>query len=146
MSKVIQFNLKGGFEVVPEGNRILEVIDVKITPSGNPEKISITMKDSEKGQLMYNVNLKNETSIWAFGLMCEKALNIKDGELFDVSRSMELIGKKLECEVKHTKGTNPNANGEFPVFANVKKVIRLVNNTSVETSINPRDAILGNDL
>ena len=50
MSKVIQFNLKGGFEVVPEGNRILEVIDVKITPSGNPEKIAITMKDSEKGQ------------------------------------------------------------------------------------------------
>ena len=127
MEKFIKFNLKGGFKIVPEGERILKITEYKAIPSGNPEKISMVMEDTEGGRIFNNFDLKNEKSVYAFGLLCEKALGIKDGDLFDViNDGKKLVGISLKCEVKHSVGTTLNANGEYPTFANVRKVIAKV--------------------
>lgn len=150
--KTIKFNLKGGFKVVPEGERILKITEYKAIPSGNPEKISMVMEDTEGGRIFNNFDLKNDKSVYAFGLLCEKALGIKDGDIFDVvNDGKKLVGISLRCEVKHSTGTTLNANGEYPVFANVKKVITKIEDNfelpfdEDPYSTNPREIIQNNN-
>ena len=54
MEKFIKFNLKGGFKIVPEGERILKITEYKAILSGNPEKISMVMEDTEGGRIFNN--------------------------------------------------------------------------------------------
>ena len=44
----VKVNLNGNFKVVAEGERVLEITDAKVTPSGKPEKLQLTMNDEEK--------------------------------------------------------------------------------------------------
>ena len=53
----------------------------------------------------------------------------------------KLVGKKVLCEVIHVEGTRPNEDGKLPVFANIKKILKLVE----EESDSPRNSIASND-
>lgn len=120
---MIKLNLKGGFKTVQEGERTLEITEVKVTPSGAPEKIILTMKDFEDGASLQNTfNLKNERSVWALGLLLSIALGLEDGDSFDTNDVNQLIGIKLLCEVAHSEYNDRT-------YANVRKVIKRIDET-----------------
>ena len=140
---LIKMNLKGNFTLVPEGERVLEITKAECTPSGKPDKMKVTFKDSEGGFINSQYNFDNNTSLFAMGKMLETALAFEDGDEFDTKTDPKrLVGKKLLCEVVHTQGTKPNENGELPTFANLKRTISLITDDGevVETS-SPRNAI-----
>lgn len=144
----IKMNLKGNFKLVPEGERVLEITKAECTPSGKPNKMKVTFQDTEGGFINNQYNFDNDKSVWAMGKMLEVALNFEDGDEFDTKTDPEkLIGKKLLCEVKHTKGTKLNEEtGEYPTFANIGKVISLVTDDGeVVENQSPRNAIAEED-
>ena len=80
------------------------------------------------------------------GKLLEIALGCEDGDLFDTKEDTpKLVGKELLCEIVHSQGTKPNDKGEFPTFANIKRVISLANTTTGEVVDSPRNAIANND-
>ena len=140
---LIKMNLKGNFTLVPEGERVLEITKAECTPSGKPDKMKVTFKDSEGGFINSQYNFDNDKSLFAMGKILETALGFEDGDEFDTkSDPKRLIGKKLLCEVVHTQGTKPNEDGELPTFANLKKTISLVTDDGeVVANQSPRNAI-----
>lgn len=139
----IKMNLKGNFTLVPEGERVLEITKAECTPSGKPDKMKVTFKDSEGGFINSQYNFDNNTSLFAMGKMLETALEFEDGDEFDTKTDPQrLVGKKLLCEVVHTQGTKPNENGELPTFANLKRTISLITDDGeVVGTLSPRNAI-----
>lgn len=116
----IKLNLKGGFKTVKEGERVLKITEAKVSPSGAPNKLTLTMVDEEDGARLQNTyNFNNDTSVWAMGMMLSVALGLDDGEEFNTDNVNELVDIKLLCEVKHSE-----YNGN--TYANVKKVISRV--------------------
>lgn len=127
----IKLNLKRNFKLVNEGERVLEITSAKATPSGAPNKLTLQMKDVEDGATLQSIyNFNNDTSVWAMGMMLNKALDIEDGGSFDTRDVDKLVGIKLLCEVAHSTSNDRQ-------FANVKKVIERVedNNTSQSTNV-----------
>lgn len=141
----ISYNLKS-FEPVPEGKRVLEITESKCTPSGKPQQLDVTFKDVETGRTLkstYKFNIQG--AVMAMGFLCKTALQMEDAGEFDTTTDTpRLIGKRLLAEVVHTQGTTPKEDGSFPVFANISKIVGLVNNTSAlnDTILTtPRNAI-----
>lgn len=131
----IKMNLNGNFKLCPEGQRVLTITKAECTPSGKPDKLKVTFQDSEGGFVNSKYDFTNDKSVWAMGMMLSKALELEDGDEFDTKTDTpKLIGKKLLCEIVHTQGTKPNEDGELPTFANIKKVISLVNDVTGEVS------------
>ena len=131
----IKMNLNGNFKLCPEGERVLTITKAECTPSGKPDKLKVTFQDSDGGFVNSKYDFTNDKSVWAMGMMLSKALELEDGDEFDTKTDTpKLIGKKLLCEIVHTQGTKPNEDGELPTFANIKKVISLVNDVTGEVS------------
>ena len=121
----IKINLKGGFKTVQEGERVLEITEAKITPSGAPNKLVLIMKDVEDGANLQNTyNFNNDTSVWAMGMMLNIALGLEDGADFDTNNVNQLVGIRLRCEIAHSE-----YNGK--TYANVKKVLEKVENENM---------------
>ena len=134
---MIKVNLKGGFKIVKEGERTLEIVDAKFTPSGAPDRLVLSMKDIEDGATLQNTfNMKNETSLWAMGMMLNVALGLNDGDDFNTNDVDKLKGIKLVCEVSHSE-----YNGR--TYANVKKVISKVDDTTGEVDYKAIDELYG---
>lgn len=128
----IKINLKGGFKTVQEGERVLEITEAKVTPSGAPNKLVLVMKDVEDGANLQNTyNFTNDTSVWAMGMMLNVALGLQDGDYFDPKDNAmieSLVGIKLRCEIVHAEYNDRT-------YANVKKVIeRVYDDTEEMTS------------
>ena len=105
------------------------------------EKVRILEKSK------YDFN--NQYGLMAFGFLCRTALGIPDMGEFETSDIGQLVGKVVVCEIAHTEGTQPREDGTFPVFANIKKVIRKVDTEQPYTGTgSPRVNIptIGNDL
>lgn len=146
---LIKMNLKSNFTIVPEGERELEITKAECKPSGKPNNMKVTFKDSEGGFINSQYNFDNDKSLFAMGKLLEVALDFKDGDEFDTKTDTEkLVGKKLICEVVHTQGSKPNDEGELPTFANIKKVISKVDDELPfeTTESSPRNAIAEDDL
>lgn len=142
----IKMNLNGNFKLCPEGERVLKITKAECTPSGKPDKLKVTFQDSEGGFVNSKYDFSNDKSLWTMGMMLSKALGLEDGDEFDTKTDTpKLVGKKLLCEVVHTEGTKPNDDGELPIFANIKKVIALVNDDTGEVEESPRNMIANND-
>ena len=127
----IKLNLKGGFKTVQEGERVLEITSAKVSPSGKPNKLTLQMKDVEDGASLQNsYNLDNSTSVWAMGMLISTALDLNDGDEFDLNEADKLVGIKLLCEVAHSEYNDKT-------YANVKKVLSKVedNNTVTEETV-----------
>lgn len=142
----VKMNLNGNFKLCPEGERVLKITKAECTPSGKPDKLKVTFQDSEGGFVNSKYDFSNDKSLWAMGMMLSKALGLEDGDEFDTKTDTpKLVGKKLLCEVVHTEGTKPNEDGELPIFANIKKVIALVNDDTGEVEESPRNMIANNN-
>ena len=125
----IKLNLKGGFKIVQEGERVLEITSAKVSPSGAPNKLTLQMKDVEDGATLQNTyNFENSTSAWAMGMLLSTALGLNDGDEFDIADVNKLVGIKVLCEIKHSE-----YNGN--TYANVKKVISKVESTTKSTTM-----------
>ena len=128
----VKVNLTSNYKTVKEGERVLEITDAKVTPSGKPEKLQLNMKDVEDGATLLNsYKFDNETSVWAMGMMLNIALGIEDGEEFDTKDVNKLIGVKLLCEIAHSEYNDKT-------YANVKKVISRVDDETGEVSTGTR--------
>ena len=128
-------NLNGHFKLCPEGERVLTITKAECTPSGKPDKLKVTFQDSEGGFVNSKYDFTNDKSVWAMGMMLSKALELDDGDEFDTKLDTpKLVGKKLLCEIVHTQGTKPNDDGELPTFANIKRVISLVDDETGEVT------------
>lgn len=131
----VKVNLNGNFKVVQEGERILEITDAKVTPSGKPEKLQLNMKDVEDGASLVNsYKFDNETSVWAMGMMLNAALGMEDGSEFDTKDVGKLIGIKLLCEVAHSEYNDKT-------YANIKKVISKVDDVTGEITSGTRASL-----
>lgn len=142
----IVMNLKNNYKLVEEGERILTITKAECTPSGKPNKMKVTFQDSEGGFINSQYNFDNDKSLFAMSKLLEVALGFGDGDEFDTKiDTPKLVDKKLLCEVKHSLGTKPNDDGEVPTFANIKRVIKLVDDyKETLTSISPRNEIIEN--
>ena len=149
----IKFNLNN-YEPIPEGEQVLEITKAECKPSGKPTCCSVTFKDG-KGRMVTNkYDFNNPTGLTIFAILCRHALGMQDMEEFDTAiDTPKLVGKKVVCEIVHNQGTQPREDGTLPVFANVKRVTRLVS-ASQETTLkvdnvntSPRASIpVGDDL
>ena len=129
----VKVNLQGNFKTVQEGERILEITDAKVTPSGKPEKLQLNMKDVQDGaSLLNSYTFSNETSVWLMGMMLNTALGIEDGGEFDTKDAAKLIGIQLLCEVKHSE-----YNGK--TYANIARIISKVDDNGVVASADIED-------
>lgn len=125
---LIKFNLESReFKLCPAGERVLEITKAECTPSGKPNKMTVTFKDVETGAFINNrYDFTNDKGLFAMGMLCKVALQMEDGDEFDTARDTKaLVGKKLLCEVAHTQGTQIREDGTYPTFANIRKTIRL---------------------
>lgn len=137
----IKMNLNGNFKLVEEGEQILTITKAIVTPSGKPNCLKVTFQGANGGFVNSKYDFTNDKSVWAMGMMLSKALELEDGDEFDTKTDTpKLIGKKLLCEVVHTEGTKPNEDGELPVFANIKKVIALVDDETGEVQESEKSA------
>ena len=128
----VKVNLNGNFKVVTEGERVLEITDAKVTPSGKPEKLQLNMTDVEdRASLVNSYKFDNDTSVWAMGMMLNAALGIEDGDEFDTKDVGKLIGIKLLCEIAHSEYNDKT-------YANVKKVISRVDDETGEVTSGTR--------
>ena len=143
---LININLSNNFKTVKEGERVLEITDAKVTPSGAPNKLTLTMTDVEdKANLLNSYRLDNDKSQWALGQLLHIALGLDDGETFDTKDINRLVGIKLLCEIVHTEYNDKT-------YANIKRIISRadVNDNTGEVTLNTpakgRSAIIDDDL
>lgn len=148
----IKFDL-ATFEPIPVGERVLEITKAECKPSGKPTAMHVTFKDVLTNRTLVNrYDFSSSGGLTAMGIMCRIALNLPDASEFDtVTDTPKLLGKKLLCEIVHNEGTQPREDGTLPVFANIKKVISLADETTTSTATStatssPRQQIIGNDL
>lgn len=140
---LVKFNLeKREFKVCPEGERILEITKAEATPSGKPNKLTVTFKDIETdATVISRYDFNNDKGLFAMGMLCKVALGMQDQDEFDTAKDTKnLIGKKIVCEVVHTQGTQEREDGTYPTFANIKKTIKLAD----EENIGARNIIANN--
>lgn len=137
----IKMNLNGNFKLCPEGKRVLTITKAECKPSGKPDNMKVTFQDTEGGFVNSKYDFTNDKSLFAMGMLVSKVLEIEDGEEFDTKTDTpRLVGKKVLCEVVHTEGTKPNEDGELPIFANIKKVISLVDDETGEVQTSEKSA------
>lgn len=144
----IKFDL-ASFEPIPEGERVLEITKAECKPSGKPTAMHVTFKDVLTNRTLINrYDFTSSGGMTAMAIMCRIALNLADMEEFDtVTDTPKLVGRRLKCEIIHNEGTQPREDGTLPVFANIKKVLELVNDNEVSIpAASPRQKIIGNDL
>ena len=142
----IKMNLQNNFKLAEEGEQVLEITKAECTPSGKPNCLKVTFKAANGGFINSKYDFNNDKALFGMGILLSKALGLEDGDEFDTKDTPKLVGKKLVCEVVHTKGSKPNDDGELPTFANVKKVISLADEETGEVSEeSPRNMIASQD-
>lgn len=136
----LKMNLKNNFKLVPEGRRRLKITKSECSPSGKPNKWTLTFEDSEGGFINNRFDFTNDKSLFAMGKFLETVLGFEDGDEFDTKEDAEkCLGIEVYAEVIHTQGSQVNENGETMTFANiVNKTVELATDKE-ETS--PRNAI-----
>lgn len=125
----IKYNLENKeFKVCPEGERELTITKAECTPSGKPSCLKITFQDKEGAYLNSRYDFNNSKALFAMGMLCKTVLDMGDEDEFDTTEDTKrLMGKVVLAEVVHSQGTNEREDGTYPTFANVKKIISLVN-------------------
>ena len=140
----IKLNLKNNFKLVPEGERILTVKNAEFRPTGVPKELRVTFEDLEGGTISNTYDMNNKTGLFIMGVLISTALGLQDGDDFDTKDVDKLVNKKLLCEIVHRNGQQPNENGEVPTFANIKRIIKLVDDYT-DTDLSPRNMIADDD-
>lgn len=140
----IKLNLKNNFKLVPEGERVLTITNAEFRPVGKPQELRVTFQDTEGGTIYTTYSRNTDMGKFLMGILISTALGLQDNDFFDTDDVGQLVGKKLLCEVVHRNGSKPNENGEVPTFANIKRIIKLVDDYA-DTDLSPRNMIENND-
>lgn len=137
----VKFNLSKEYKKVPEGEQVLTISDIVAKPKDFPKELTITYTDKDGSVLIEKCNFT--TTVWKLSRLCEKVLNIKDGDEMEVDEIVnQLKGKKIQCEVVHTQGTQAREDGTYPTFANINKILSVVESDTTAQATNPRETIL----
>ncbi len=92
------------FPQVPEGERILEVIEASVIPSGAPQQLQIRLKDIETGATtLKSWKFSSSGQLYYMGKFLEIALGLKDGDEFDTKDVNKLVGMRFNTTVSHSE-------------------------------------------
>lgn len=137
----IKMTMSNNFKLVPEGERTLKIVKSECSPSGKPNKWTLTFEDSEGGFIYNRFDLKNDKSLYAMAKFVEEVLDMKDGEEFDTTKDPQrCVGLVINANVIHTEGTQCDDEGNPRIFANIEnKSVKLAKE---DTSESPRNSIV----
>ena len=141
---MIKFNLNNTYSIVPEGKQELTIKKAEAKPSGKPSAIHITWTDNNGAFINDRYDLSRDVAVTKLGILIKTALELPNMSEFDTKDLNKLEGKKLLCEVVHTEGNLPREDGSYPKFANVRKILSLVESGEPKATGSVRDAILNN--
>lgn len=118
----------GKFLTVPEGEQVLKITKVVVTPRKNPTKIVIDMEDMKGAKVSERFMISNETSVYYFTLLYWKATGNDDVMEIDTDKlAAELTGKFIKGQIEHTVKDKIKdgvaIEGETVTFANLKKAV-----------------------
>lgn len=127
------------FKLVPAGEDVILKIDsAKAMPKAKPTKIEVVFSHENGGTIKQTYDLarklkktdKNPIGLVLFSILARTALGDSSLEDFSLSKDLpKLVDKHLVCEVKHS---DPKDNENGYVYANIKKIIRLADEETVE--------------
>lgn len=126
-----------GFLMLPEGEQVLHVTNVKGLPRTNASLITMDMKNADGigfgGQYPQKYDLNSDGGWFAFYnlLLHGYEVNLEEGDSFDIN---ELEDTYVTVEIVHKRGTRPRAtavpddegnykDSDYPVFANIAKTL-----------------------
>lgn len=131
--------VESSFTLVPAGEDVvLGITRVKAMPKAKPSKIEVVFTHANGGAIKQTYDLnkklkktdKNPIGLVLFSILARTALGDSSLEDFSLSKDLpKLVGKNLVCEVKHS---DPKDNENGCVYANIKKIVRLADEETVE--------------
>ena len=131
--------VESSFTLVPAGEDVvLGITSAKAMPKAKPSKIEVVFTHANGGTIKqtYDINKKlkktdkNPIGLVLFSILARTALRDSSLEDFSLSKDLpKLVGKNLVCEVKHS---DPEDNENGYVYANIKKIVRLADEETVE--------------
>lgn len=138
----IIMKMNNNFKTVPEGRRRFKITKSECSPSGKPNKWSLTYEDCEgEGTINNRFDFTNDKSKFAMLKFLEAMLDFEDGDEFDtIEDAKRCLGLEFYANVKHTQGNKVDDNGDPIIFANIdNKTIEKATDKVIEES--PRNAI-----
>lgn len=131
--------VESSFTLVPAGEDVvLGITSAKAMPKAKPSKIEVLFTHANGGTIKQTYDLnkkskktdKNPIGLVLFSILARTALGDSSLEDFSLSKDLpKLVGKNLVCEVKHS---DPKDNENGYVYANIKKIVRLADEETVE--------------
>lgn len=135
--------VESSFALVPAGEDVvLGITSAKAMPKAmskaKPSKIEVVFTHANGGTIKQTYDLnkklkktdKNPIGLVLFSILARTALGDSSLENFSLSKDLpKLVGKNLVCEVKHS---DPKDNENGYVYANIKKIVRLADEETVE--------------
>jgi hypothetical protein len=115
-----------GFRLIPEGEQIVHIKNVKGLPRDNVSVVTMDMVNAEglgfTGKYPQKYDLKSDGGYAAFYFLVLNGLGVDldEGDQFDID---QLEDKFVEVDIVHKEGTKPREDGTFPIFANIKATI-----------------------
>lgn len=129
--------VESSFTLVPAGEDVVLGI-TSAMPKAKSSKIEVVFTHANGGTIKQTYDLnkklkktdKNPIGLVLFSILARTALGDSSLENFSLSKDLpKLVGKNLVCEVKHS---DPKDNENGYVYANIKKIVRLADEETVE--------------
>jgi hypothetical protein len=115
-----------GFKMIPEGEHVMHVTNVKGIPRTNVSTVTMEMVNAEglgfNGKWPQKYDLNSDGGYGAFYYLLKNGYGIvlDDGDEFDLG---QLEDTYVTVEIIHKEGTKARDDGTFPIFANIKATI-----------------------
>lgn len=115
-----------GFKMIPEGEHVLHVTNVKGMPRDNVTLVTMDMKNAEGlgfgGKYPQKYDLTSDGGWAAFYFLLKNGygIDLSEGDSFDIEK---LEDTYVTVEIVHKEGTKPRDDGSYPVFANIKATV-----------------------
>jgi hypothetical protein len=115
-----------GFKLLPEGEQVLHITNVKGLPRDNVSVVTMEMLNEDGlgfgAKFPQKYDLTSDGGYAAFYFLLKNGLGIDldDGDEFDIDM---LNDKYVRVDIVHKAGTRENAAGVIPTFANIKSTI-----------------------
>lgn len=128
------------FKLVPAGEDvILTITSAKAMPKAKPSKIEVVFTHANGSTIKQTYDLvkktkktdKNPIGLVLFSILARTALGNSSLKDFSLSKDLpKLVDKSIVCEVKHS---DPKDNEKGYVYANIKRIIRLADDSEADT-------------
>ena len=115
-----------GFQMIPEGEHVLHITNVKGLPRDNVSVVTMDMLNADglgfNGKYPQKYDLKSDGGYAAFYFLVKNGygVDLDEGDEFDID---QLEDTYVKVEIIHKEGTKAREDGSFPTFANIKQTI-----------------------